>query len=215
MTKPAELPSSTMSELLEQISVPQPGSETLPEQRLSLSEYLKNHKVGIFTLIAKPDADGTPMILLAHRTDIDMWNVPGGGVDNPENSLEQEAGREAKEETGLDVMIGTKRQFIVNAPVPPQSTSYAMGTNGAWRFDASVWAIGTITGGELALNEEADGLQWVRMDSLPENTYVRHAMFLNSLTSADFLGSLDKAAEQNALRPPMSIAGVGLPIEQN
>ena len=45
-------------------------------------------------------------ILLAKRDDIEMWTLPGGGVDAGESVAQAEV-REVKEETGLDVRIDT------------------------------------------------------------------------------------------------------------
>jgi ADP-ribose pyrophosphatase YjhB (NUDIX family) len=46
--------------------------------------------------------NGHSDILLVHKTDNDLWALPGGGMDIGE-SIEQATVREVKEETGLDV----------------------------------------------------------------------------------------------------------------
>jgi len=43
-------------------------------------------------------------VLLYHQRDMDMWNLPDGGVESAEIPTEAVI-REAKEETGLDVVI--------------------------------------------------------------------------------------------------------------
>src|SRR5579883_2111615 len=43
-------------------------------------------------------------VLLAHRRDIDWWNLPGGGMELGE-TVEETLYREVREETGLDVAI--------------------------------------------------------------------------------------------------------------
>jgi 8-oxo-dGTP diphosphatase len=43
-------------------------------------------------------------VLLAHRRDIDWWNLPGGGMETGE-TVDQALHREVLEETGLEVEI--------------------------------------------------------------------------------------------------------------
>lgn len=49
-------------------------------------------------------ADEAGRILLARRTDNDLWTIPGGAMD-PGESIAETAVREVKEETGLDVEV--------------------------------------------------------------------------------------------------------------
>src|SRR5271154_6515004 len=44
-------------------------------------------------------------ILLAHRRDIDWWNLPGGAI-NPGETVDEALRREVYEETGLEVETG-------------------------------------------------------------------------------------------------------------
>jgi ADP-ribose pyrophosphatase YjhB (NUDIX family) len=48
--------------------------------------------------------DTSDAILLVHKTDNDLWALPGGGMDLGE-SIAQTVAREVKEETGLDVEV--------------------------------------------------------------------------------------------------------------
>src|SRR5579859_1351192 len=43
-------------------------------------------------------------VLLAHRRDIDWWNLPGGGMESGE-TVDEALRREVYEETGLEVEI--------------------------------------------------------------------------------------------------------------
>ena len=48
--------------------------------------------------------DDAGRILLQHRTDFDMWGLPGGSVETGE-TLAESVVREVKEESGLDVEV--------------------------------------------------------------------------------------------------------------
>ena len=56
--------------------------------------------LGAFAIIFDSDRK----VLLCHRTDMDAWNLPGGGVESGELPMEGVI-REVKEETGLTVEI--------------------------------------------------------------------------------------------------------------
>ena len=57
--------------------------------------------IGAFAVIF----DDAGRVLLCHRRDIDMWNLPGGGMESGELPTEAVI-REVTEETGLDVIVG-------------------------------------------------------------------------------------------------------------
>src|SRR6266705_3893608 len=56
-------------------------------------------RVGVIALIFE---DGH--VLLAHRRDIDWWNLPGGGMEAGE-TVDEALRREVREETGLEVEL--------------------------------------------------------------------------------------------------------------
>lgn len=51
-----------------------------------------------------PNEEGKILMVRQHHEDKDLWMVPGGGIEEGENSIEA-AVREAKEETGLDIDV--------------------------------------------------------------------------------------------------------------
>src|SRR6195952_2286361 len=60
-----------------------------------------NSIVPSVTAIVRNDAGD---LLLVHKTDNNLWALPGGGVD-PGESISQATVREVKEETGMDVAV--------------------------------------------------------------------------------------------------------------
>src|SRR5436305_7197132 len=57
-------------------------------------------RIGVFALIFNHEKQ----VLLAHRRDIDWWNLPGGGMEAGE-TVDEALCREVREETGLEVEI--------------------------------------------------------------------------------------------------------------
>ena len=114
--------------------------------------------IGIFGLIF----DEQDRILLCHRRDYDLWNLPGGGLEGgetPWNGLI----REVKEETGLDVeienLVGVYSKTDQNEIV--------------FNFRCGV------IGGELTLNDEADRLEYFAFDEIPSNTSPKQVERIN------------------------------------
>ena len=96
-------------------------------------------------------------VLMCHRSDMDMWNLPGGGVENGELPIEAVI-REVKEETGLDVEI-----------------EKLSGIYGKQYKDELVFTfICRIVGGELTTSSESSELRFFPVNSLPSNTIIKH-----------------------------------------
>jgi 8-oxo-dGTP diphosphatase len=57
-------------------------------------------RLGVFAIIL----DGQKRVLLCHRRDHDLWNLPGGRLETGEAPW-QGVIREVKEETGLDAQV--------------------------------------------------------------------------------------------------------------
>jgi 8-oxo-dGTP diphosphatase len=96
-------------------------------------------------------------VLLCHRRDLDIWNLPGGGVASGELPTEA-AVREVKEETGLDVAVDR-----------------LVGVYGKTDKDELVFAfVCRIVGGEIAATDEADKCEYFEIERIPSNTAPKH-----------------------------------------
>ncbi len=91
-------------------------------------------------------------VLLCHRRDMDAWDLPGGGVESRELPTEAVL-REVQEETGLQVVV-----------------ERLVGVYGRAEKDAFVFVfLCRVTGGQLAITDEADALQYFPVGRLPVN----------------------------------------------
>ncbi|MFF4229006.1 NUDIX hydrolase [Streptomyces sp. NPDC001820] len=100
-------------------------------------------------------------VLLIHKTDNDLWALPGGGVDVGE-SVADAAVRETKEETGFDVEVTGLVGLYTN---PAHVMAY---DDGEVRQQFSICFTAKITGGELQTSSESKGVAFVRPDRLDE-----------------------------------------------
>lgn len=89
-----------------------------------------------------PDRQGRILMVKQHHEGKDLWLVPGGGIEDGENSIEA-AVREAKEETGLDIEVTGVAWHI-------EEVSEERGQ----RFVN--YMIGEVVGGELALGKDPE-----------------------------------------------------------
>ena len=101
--------------------------------------------------------DKKDRVLLSHRRDLDIWNLPGGGVESGE--LPNEAAiRETWEETGLKIKI-----------------TRLVGVYGKTHRDELIFVFaGKVIGGKLKETDEADQSRYFKLDKLPENTIPKH-----------------------------------------
>jgi 8-oxo-dGTP diphosphatase len=109
-------------------------------------------RIGVYAIIL---GEGT--VLLAHRRDIDWWNLPGGGMEIGE-TVEEAMCREVREETGLEVEV----ERLVGVYSKPQKQEVVL----TFRC--------RIIGGELTSTEESRECRFFTPDALPVNTLPKH-----------------------------------------
>src|SRR5438874_1040954 len=96
-------------------------------------------------------------VLLAHRRDIDWWNLPGGGMELGE-TVDEALHREVREETGLEVEI----EQLIGVYSKPQKQEVVL----AFRC--------RIMGGALCETEESRECRFFDPRHIPVNTLPKH-----------------------------------------
>lgn len=109
--------------------------------------------IGVFAIIL----DENNRILLCHRTDRDLWNLPGGGLEKGETPW-QGVKREVKEEVGLDVEV-MKLKGIYSK---------------TFKDEIVFTFVCKRVGGSLTLSDEADKIKYFGINEIPVNTVQRH-----------------------------------------
>jgi ADP-ribose pyrophosphatase YjhB (NUDIX family) len=109
--------------------------------------------IGVFAIVFNEKKD----VLLCHRRDFDLWNLPGGGLNKNESPWEG-AIRETKEETGFKISI----EKLVGVYHKSQKNELVFSF------------LGFVTGGKIALNEEADKIKFFPVSNLPKNISAKH-----------------------------------------
>lgn len=106
-------------------------------------------RIGVFGIIT----DEKDRVLLCHRRDFDLWNLPGGGVD-PGESPWGALVREIEEETGLEA-----------APV------HLSGVYSKPESNEIVFSFFCrVTGGAGRFTDEADRIEYFSLERIPKNT---------------------------------------------
>jgi len=100
--------------------------------------------------------DEKKRVLLCHRRDYDLWNLPGGGMEHGESPWDC-AKREVKEETGLDVEV-VKLAGVYGKPDKNQVV---------FSF------ICKIVSGEIAMSNDMDKFGYFAVDDIPKNTTLK------------------------------------------
>lgn len=115
------------------------------------------YREGVCCIGFTPDKKTTVLI---ERPDFSVWWVPGGEIEDDEIwEPEKAAKREFKEETGLDIEIGTYHGMY-DIKIPSFSPSPVL-------HDRQYVYSGTIVGGELTINKEAKKVEYFQIDKLP------------------------------------------------
>ncbi|WBB70590.1 NUDIX domain-containing protein [Micromonospora sp. WMMD812] len=103
--------------------------------------------------------DDRGRVLLIHRTDNDLWSLPGGGQEIGE-TVAQTAVRETREETGIDVrVIGLVGVYSDPAHVVEYS-------DGEVRQQFSLCFRAAPRGGTLTPSDESADVRWVPLDQI-------------------------------------------------
>ena len=118
-----------------------------------------NFSISVFGIIK----DEKNQILLCLRNDYDLWNLPGGGLENSETPW-QGVVREVKEETGLDVKVN---KLLCVYSKPEKNTV-------GFDFECE------IIGGKLTLNEEAKEIKYFSLSEIPKNTIPKQVERINN-----------------------------------
>ena len=90
--------------------------------------------------------------MLCHRTDYDLWNLPGGTLE-PGKTVEQAVIREVKEETGLDVAV--EKLTGVYSKENKNEIVFSF--------------VCQVIGGKITLNNEADIIEYFEILAIPKN----------------------------------------------
>ena len=110
--------------------------------------------MGTFGIIL--DSDGR--VLLCHRRDVDLWNLPGGGV-RPGEAPWEGVVREVAEETGLEVAV----ERLAGVYVKPEAGEIVFSF------------LCRVVGGALTPTDEADRHEYYPPERLPANTSRKQA----------------------------------------
>ena len=105
--------------------------------------------------------DGAGDLLMVHKTDNNLWALPGGGVD-PGESVTEAILREVLEGTGVDVEVVRLSGVYTN---PRHVMAY---DDGEVRQQFSLCFIANPVGGSLATSVETSEVVYVSVDRLDE-----------------------------------------------
>lgn len=109
-------------------------------------------RIGVYAVIFNEED-----VLLAHRRDIDWWNLPGGGMEAGE-TVDEAMCREVREETGLEVEVD---QLIGVYSKPLKQ-------------EVVLLLRCRVIGGKLQATQESRECRYFAPGALPRNTLPKH-----------------------------------------
>ena len=110
------------------------------------------YRISVFAII---EQQGN--VLLARRSDIGWWNLPGGGME-PGESVDDALRREVREEVGLEIAI----EHLVGVYSKPQKNEVVM----------TFWC--HPTSGTPGTSDEVTESGWFTLATLPEPLLPKH-----------------------------------------
>ena len=125
--------------------------------------------IGVFAVIF----DSSKRVLLCHRTDIDLWDLPSGAMEQAETPWEA-AVREVEEEVGLVVKI----ERLLGVYSRPDQNEVAFGF------------LCRVVGGSLRSSHEADCIQYFELDKIPPNTNHEQVEALQDVVNEELQATL-------------------------
>ena len=119
-------------------------------------------------------------LLVVHKTDNDLWALPGGAMDVGE-SMADTVVREVKEETGIDVEV-TGVVGIYPNPNPNHVMAY---DDGEVRQQCSICFTTRMLGGQLATSDETSEVAFVAPSGWAGSTSIPQCCRGSTTTSSD------------------------------
>ena len=107
------------------------------------------------SVVAVVERDGT--VLLIHKTDNDLWALPGGGHE-PGETIADTVVREVREETGYDVEV---TRLVGTYTNPHHVMAY---DDGEVRQQFSLCFTARLLGGHARTSSESKAVAWVTPD---------------------------------------------------
>jgi len=105
--------------------------------------------------------DDQDRVLMIHKTDNDLWALPGGGHE-PGESIAQTVVREVKEETGYDVEVVSISGMYTN---PNHRMKY---DDGEVRQQFSIAFNARLMGGQPQTSSESRAVEWLTREQVDE-----------------------------------------------